>query len=356
MNSFILLQTQFENLGDLIINKMLIDELCRYGNVYLDLGKAPQNFSAPLLMNVNAIDVAKEKKTYTKGLRAYILRFLLFRRYNIRLSTTAPGPIYPHEKERISKKIILDIIYYLNKCLGTKSLKIGNCCSHLQVEQIPFKANRIDAYYLRSQESVRYLSQYISSKKVSYIPDLCFLLKYQVKPIAKKKYAILDLRSSENPEIYTWCQKIVNDLVSQGFEVILYYQVEKDRQPMLHLYEYLKRPGVSVRDNIVWYNDLQFYADKMFVISNRLHSLLIGAAYEVYPICINEETVLTSKLKHVFKSSFSKDLPIIFNTDTIPSFDFNDLYFSNIEKINKEFSDNAKICRETIFSLVEKLK
>ncbi len=356
MNSFFLLQTQFENLGDLIINKMLVDELCRYGNVYLDLGIAPQKFSAPLLTNVNAIDIAKEGYKPAKGLKAYLLRLILFRRYNIKLSTTAPGPIYPQESESISKKIILDIIYYFNKCLGTKYLKIGNCCSHLQMEQIQFKANRIDAYYLRSQESVQYLSKYISSKKVSYIPDLCFLLKYQVKSVAKKKCAILDLRSSENPDVYIWCKKIVTDLVSQDFEVILYYQVEKDRQPMVHLYEYLKMPGVSIRDNIVWYSDMDFYADKMFVISNRLHSLLIGAAYEVYPICINEETVLTSKLKHVFRSSFSEDLPILFNTDKIPSFNFNDFYFSNIKKINKEFSDNAKICRDTIFSLVENIK
>ena len=35
-NFYFLCITQPSNLGDLIINKMLVDELCRYGKVYVD--------------------------------------------------------------------------------------------------------------------------------------------------------------------------------------------------------------------------------------------------------------------------------------------------------------------------------
>ena len=57
MNSYFICATQPSNLGDLIINKMLIDELCRYGNVYVDAYGIPAEFKSIILRNNNAIDV-----------------------------------------------------------------------------------------------------------------------------------------------------------------------------------------------------------------------------------------------------------------------------------------------------------
>ena len=36
--------TQYDNMGDLLINKCLVDELTVYGHVYLDTKKVPEQF------------------------------------------------------------------------------------------------------------------------------------------------------------------------------------------------------------------------------------------------------------------------------------------------------------------------
>ena len=57
MNSYFICATQPTNVGDLVINKMLIDELCRYGTVYVDACGLPSDFKNVLLQHANAVDV-----------------------------------------------------------------------------------------------------------------------------------------------------------------------------------------------------------------------------------------------------------------------------------------------------------
>lgn len=45
MNSYFICATQPTNLGDLVINKMLVDELCRYGKVFVDAYGLPEEFT-----------------------------------------------------------------------------------------------------------------------------------------------------------------------------------------------------------------------------------------------------------------------------------------------------------------------
>lgn len=57
MNSYFICATQPTNLGDLVINKMLVDELCRYGKVFVDAYGLPEEFTKYLFENKNAVDV-----------------------------------------------------------------------------------------------------------------------------------------------------------------------------------------------------------------------------------------------------------------------------------------------------------
>ena len=90
----------------------------------------------------------------------------------------------------------------------------------------------------------------------------------------------------------------------------------------------------------------------MFVISNRMHSLLIGTAFGAYPICLYQESAATIKIKHVFKSSFSSNLPIIYSDGELPVILFDELYNQNIEQIGEEFKKNSELCRSTIESIM----
>lgn len=60
MNIFFICASRYDNLGDLIINKLLIDELCTYGTVYVDTYHVPFHFVNYLLSNSNAVDAYSE--------------------------------------------------------------------------------------------------------------------------------------------------------------------------------------------------------------------------------------------------------------------------------------------------------
>ena len=57
MNSYFLCISQPTNLGDLIINRMLILELSKYGNVYVDAYNTPVSFRKELFGKSNIIDM-----------------------------------------------------------------------------------------------------------------------------------------------------------------------------------------------------------------------------------------------------------------------------------------------------------
>ena len=48
--------TQYDNVGDLLINKCLIDELSLHGKVYLDTKNVPKEFKNELLKNTKNVD------------------------------------------------------------------------------------------------------------------------------------------------------------------------------------------------------------------------------------------------------------------------------------------------------------
>lgn len=68
MNTYFICATQYTNLGDLMINKLLIEELCKYGKVYVDASSVPSSFKKPLLENPNSIDVFNEYGITVKAL------------------------------------------------------------------------------------------------------------------------------------------------------------------------------------------------------------------------------------------------------------------------------------------------
>ena len=358
MNSYHFCRTQYENLGDLIINKMLIDELSLYGNVYLDVANAPLKFIKPLLSNSKVINF-NELTGYcnNSGIKngLTILFFLL--KYKVKLFTAQPGPltIVEENSKRSSLRRLIDTLY---KIAGIKKVLFGSCASDLICMKSEYDFSRFDKALLRSFPTVEYFENKSRHNNVSYIPDLCFLYKYYIKKkTEKKKIAILDMRLSENNQdhLIEWCRRLVRTFADQNFEIIIYYQVERDLIPSSMIFDRIKAPNVSFRRDIVWFDDLDFYSDKMFVISNRLHSLLLGAAYGAYPICLFEETPKLLKIKHVFSSAFSKDIPMIYENYTIPDTNLEDMYNKYSNRILNEYAKNAQMCRNIIKSTIDQI-
>lgn len=352
MNSFFVCRTQYENLGDLIINKMLIDELALYGTVYIDTTTVPDSFKHTLLDQSEVVEVRflEDRKWF----RSSIVLLKFFRQNGIRLYTSSPGPVFGSVVESFKYQLVSFLTNRFFSLFGIKRHYIGTCCSHLVCGKRDFHSNEIAYYYLRSNISVDYLRRYVPKKRIKYIPDLCFLLHYQVKSSAKKNVVIIDIRKPDSGEetLIQWCVNITRAFTEQGFEVIVYYQVERDYCFAQRIYGAIVSQKVSFQSNIVWYDNMDFYADKKFVISNRLHSLLIGAAYDCFPICLYQNSVHTAKLKDVFSSAFSDDMPILYENGAVPIGNLADLFDKYGGLLKEEYSENAGLCRQIISDIV----
>ena len=186
-----------------------------------------------------------------------------------------------------------------------KVIYFGNCCSEALVKNTRLKINNVNEVYVRSQQSVEYASKFINCP-ISYIPDMAFLMTSE-KQYEKNKTVIIDYRtvSVDAQKSIVDLKNIVHDFRCSGYKVELYYQVKTDKEEVLSLYEQLKDEGVTMRKDLLWYDEIEsFYSDKAFIVSNRLHSLLFGAAYGVIPIARITDETKVAKISHVFQSSF----------------------------------------------------
>lgn len=354
INTYFVCATLYDNLGDLIINKMLIDELCKYGKVYVDTYHVPVHFSKHLLVNPNTIDVYANYHVSAKRVGiGNMFRYYSFLKNNmIGLVTRSPGPVSePNLKIRLGFKLV----NYIAKLSGAKVAYFGNCCSaHIPKNEI-LRNNGANQIFMRSNASVNFAKKFLDN--VDYIPDMAYLLPIHKNPKTVKK-VIVDYRSSENEndESLTELQILISEFRKRGYAVEIYYQVASDKDHADLLYSKLKDEGVTFRSNIVWFDDLDYYKDKSFVISNRLHSLITGAAYGAIPIARISSDYTMLKIKHVFNSSFSDNLNSYLGVES----KINVSYLIENENtirssLYEEMLSNHDLCEMTILQYLTKL-
>lgn len=351
INTYFICATQTNNLGDLMINKMLIDELCKYGNVYVDAHGIPDNFKSPLFSCSNAVDVSSFKFSVKRLSVKNLFRFMLFlKRNNIRQITRSPGPLSePSLKVRIG-------FYLINRLVRAYKVKVvylGNCCSQSYANRVKLKNTYMNEIYVRSQCSVEYARKYFSCP-IHYIPDMAFLMTKR-ELYKKRKIVIVDYRlvSDNTEKVFADLKSILHKFRLSGYEIELYYQVESDKEETFRLYEKLKSEKVTIRKSLLWFNDIEkYYSDKSFVISNRLHSLLFGAAYGAIPIARISDDSHTVKIEHVFKSSlpeiFYKNIKIETTFDVM---DFIENEYNYREILMQCMKMNSKHCSDIIKSI-----
>ena len=310
----------------------------------------PENFKAPLLEGQNLIDLYSNYRITLKNKYKLPKAFIFCLLNRISCIVLSPGP-YSIRKERYFN--LPTIRYYLLHSIGIKTLHIGKCCSNYIYNDFEFNNPLADIMYLRSEQSVNHAKKTIKKIPVKYIPDICFLLRKRINPSKKNKSIIIDVRAIDNNNsLFNQCKYISKHMLDKEYKVILYYQVESDYVNVKKLYDYIDDSRIEIREEIVWYNNMSFYEDKQIVISNRLHSLLIGAAYGAYPLCLFENTPLTAKLKHVISSSF-RDLPILLDNNQNP--DIEELCRKNLDRMECKFLSNSNQCQSIIKNIVDSI-
>lgn len=313
--TYFICATQTSNLGDLVINKMLIDELCKYGCVYLDASNLPLDFKRPLLENQNIIDTADLGVTVKSPSFNGIFKFLkLIKTEHISFLTRSPGPL---EEPSFKVRLGFSIINLAARLFGVKVVYFGNCCSEALANSSKIKTTYMNSVYVRSFESEKYAKQYFNCK-VGFIPDMAFLLNGGERAVTKKPIVAVDFRSvSDNPEeLMSDIKNNVKEFLDNGYSVELFYQVKGDKPYVEKIYQEIKQDGVSIHDGLIWYDEMDYFADKSFVYSNRLHSLLIGAMYGAIPVARITNDPRLLKIEHVFKSSLPDEFCAFLKIET----------------------------------------
>lgn len=351
-NSYFLCVTQPNNVGDLLINRMLIEELSLYGHVYVDCYNCPDDFRYFLIgKSDKIIDIYKACGfTLKKG---SIFRFIqLIKKSNIKLYTQSPGPL--NKIERIHLRFYFTIVRKSLSMLHVPFVRIGNCCS----AAIATKTNVVESkdvdYYVRSKNAVDFLKKY-KREGVYYIPDLAFLYKKYVRLSDKSKTAVLSFREvrENQDQFFEWLKSCVDLLKKEGFKVILYHQVKDDLAFMEKLYNIIK--NIEIRKEIVWFENFDFYADKSVVISNRLHCLLLGAIYNAVPYAYLSHEKLVLKISDVFMSTMG---PYASNylddsMDIIKLQDILNNLSAHQSIIRKIVDENSKLCSKVISTIMK---
>ncbi|WP_339876380.1 polysaccharide pyruvyl transferase family protein [uncultured Algoriphagus sp.] len=334
--------TQYDNMGDLLINKCLIDLLSVNRIVYLDCKNVPEDFKNILLESKNVKEFSTISKFSLKGLG---LIFIPFSNFGFSHIFKSPGPF--GGAKNLNDKIRYLLFYFIYKTFHlkhTEPVLIGN---DLIIDSAFDKWfwNRLSSFmsniYVRSHLNLKVFSD--NGIRASYSPDMCFLLSNasKVRKMEKNKICISfrDLNESiYERELIESLQIAINYYSLLNYSIEFFYQVSRDKDFNKKLYNlFANNSNIIFRDEVLTWSERDYYSEFDFVISNRLHVLLLAQCNGVIPIGLINNNVKTNKISNIY-SSIGMDNHIFYsiNTDDLDSFVINkNLIREQIISINK---------------------
>lgn len=345
------------NLGDIIINKLQIEEYAKYGEVYVDCTNMPAYFKHIILDNNNVKDFAKEYNSSYRSIRMFSIIKLL-KKEGFTHFTKSPGPyaILKLPFKTLIIRIIGMIGYLYAKKLGMKVMAVGIDLDYkTNNKNWLVKCNKkyfsqYDCLMVRSLENYNLLKNELTN--IKYIPDMAFLYTQKNNNHTKshKRVAFSFRANTEKKFLISILKDISLILTNEGYIIDVIYQVKEDESISRYIYSNLKNNQLNIDIRELRYEDLNKYADYDFVFSNRLHVLLMAAAFGAIPFGLLNKS--NTKIINIFNCSFSDELwCYMSNWDNKILFRL----ISNAENLKKhiniDFEANQKKCQQ-IFSSI----
>lgn len=299
-----------DNLGDLIINKMQIEEYSKYSIVYVDFTGMPDNFKN-IILSQNNPNIKDFTATYGKTYRGIqflsVIRFL--KKEGFTHFTKSPGPyaVLSFPLKKFAIRLIGALGYIIAKRMGMKVFAFGI--------DIDYKSNQpkwlqwlnvryfslYNALGLRSQKNYEMCKGEL--KNISYVPDMAFLYPYQLSQATPKGKIAFSFREVTNKDMLVKdLKQILKTFISYGYTIDIIFQVEKDRTFSEWLANNLKELDITIVPKCIWFEDLNIYSKYEYVFSNRLHVLLLAAKHGVIPFAIISNNIKEQKISNIFNS------------------------------------------------------
>lgn len=307
------LATQYVNLGDLLINQVLIEWLKKSSTVVIENKGVPDWFLEQVA-GVGSLKASDDISRYSiKSVKFY--QTILFSKASINAVMISPGHLGDDSfKKNIKKAMVLLIAIFL-KMKGVSTCRVGVSFGKLSfvgrlIESL--SATVFVVYSVRDMATKEKLFSF-GQEKCVVIPDLSFLaydrLKNYLVEECQHNKLLLSFRGDRR---YPHASKqyenmIYSDIPKEAAtlfdDVICYSQVEFDKDEQCKLSKLLSMAGnvVSLKEE---YTNLEKAAchlsEANVVISNRLHVLLPAMMLGRLTLAVGSKHV-DSKIVAIFK-------------------------------------------------------
>jgi hypothetical protein len=299
MNHFFYnINTQFENTGDLLINKSLIELLAKRGIVYIDDYGKPPEFMASLFQNDNV----KKLTLFTDKINiiGYIKKIIKKKNTDDKFYLV----FVPCDMSRTTlKSALFRMISFKNllflKLSGVRIIRIGFSVGKFDMINACVEAINSLTYHsfaVRDTISMKTAKRFHFSH-LSFFPDLSWAYDLKNKPekCDKKEYIVLSFRSNKQGRIHNSSyilnilqklQPILQHSCLSLYKIKISYQVGYDRQAANEIYCFMNKYfDVELIDKKLGIEEASaLYCNAKCVISNRLHVLLLSILVDTLSI------------------------------------------------------------------------
>lgn len=291
----------FNNTGEVLIYRTLLENLRKYGNVIIDDSAHIQ----PLFLQRIGIQQEERLHNYTSNsFVIYILKQSIRNIFRTRKFYFVTG-VGDHNVSGAKKNLFSFVFLMLCKLLGgMKVLRIGMSISFKDKKaSISEKilSTLISYYYVRDTISLNSCKN-IGINKVQLAPDLSwgYIVKGVDTPNSTSNCIILSFRDyctnkkNDKPykEILTKAiETIIWDICKNSRMTILFtYQCDRDKKYMQELKKHFKDiNNINLSSELITLdNASEYYGKARLIITNRLHVLLLAYKYGALTIGLTD--------------------------------------------------------------------
>lgn len=309
--SFFSPKTQFENAGDALINRELIDLASRNGNVVVDFSRCPDDFSESIRVKNHRIAY------FGRGYFCFIFFVLINRLKGLECYYYLSPGGYVGELSSVDflKQLLISLVYLVFYVFGVKLCWVGSSFESLGWKArlvYGFRSYLCYSFLVRDEESLSYLATK-RFKRAVCSTDLAFNMELKDLSGGQKRVVYsfrVDQCSRQLEDVKYLIEEHMISLDAEQCEFVFYAQVERDYLPMKNLasefsnkYPFLNIVEIGVFD----IRDCEkYFKSNDLVVTNRLHVLLVAlsCSSSIIP-CV--DAVSNQKIIGLWRSMIGED-------------------------------------------------
>lgn len=303
------------NLGDLIINKLQIEEYAKYGEIYIDFTGMPTEFKTAILTTTNP-NIKDFNETFHKKYRGllFINTIKFLKKQGFTHFTKSPGPyaILSMPLSKLIKRLLGALGFIYAQKIGLYSFALGIDLDYKtnQPKWIQF-LNQIyfNRYNLIGVRSIINKNNYPDLENIKYCPDMAFLYSSSKRTCKNQKFKIgISFREVTEKKLLFEKLSHIAKLFLPTHQIEIIYQVNEDENFAKEIQYNLSFLTSNLHLKQITYNNISDYSQYDYIFSNRLHVLLLAAHHHVIPYALISKNIKERKIANIYQSTFNNNL------------------------------------------------